>query len=373
MLDHTTVYHVEVLPCQPLISAYALLWFIYTGQLPEAEAYLLLGLGWAPSLSSPCTWRPHASPPTWTVVLPVSPFSNSREMVISGKRHVLQGLFLPLARGSQVIAGTAGHLFWLLMPAPLLLPLSSFEDLLLSFQGGTSSWTLSPQIKPLSQSWYPLFWCSISDSQVWMLSYHRGLWVQGLAALSPSFCLSHSWSIGFKYLLIPKALSNISHFSVLQLFSQYQWFSIQPVLLPPPNTFGIVFSNQSSPNTYRYLGYGCRLCHSNQDLSCPWCEAVLSNTSVSASRPPHFAVILFLGISSPWKSLLCSLLLCLQDRHLPPRFLCCISSCQFCNASYLSTHFSSGKANCNTTVWSSSLQAAVYYSSMVASDSSMFQ
>lgn len=62
----------EVHPCQPLISAYTSLWFIYTEQLPEAGAYLLHGLGWAPSPSCPCTWMPHTPLPTWAVVLLVS-------------------------------------------------------------------------------------------------------------------------------------------------------------------------------------------------------------------------------------------------------------------------------------------------------------
>lgn len=68
----------------------------------------------------------------------------------------------------------------------------------------------------------------------------RGLWVQDLAALSPSFFLSHSWSMVFKYLPISKALSNISYFSFSQLFIQYWWFFIQFVLLSPPHVFGTV-------------------------------------------------------------------------------------------------------------------------------------
>lgn len=68
----------------------------------------------------------------------------------------------------------------------------------------------------------------------------RGLWVQDLAALPPSFFLSHSWSTVFKYHLVSKALSNISYFSVSQLFSQYWWVFIQPVFLSPPHIFGTV-------------------------------------------------------------------------------------------------------------------------------------
>lgn len=71
----------------------------------------------------------------------------------------------------------------------------------------------------------------------------RRLWVQDLAALSPSLLLSHSWSMVFKYLLISKTLSNIGYCSVSQLFIKYWWIFIQSVLLSLPHIFGTVSPN----------------------------------------------------------------------------------------------------------------------------------
>jgi len=72
-----TVYHMEVLPCQPLISPYPFLWFIYTGQLPEAGAYVLLGWGLLPppGLPAPGGLMLLLPPGLWFFWLPHSQIS----------------------------------------------------------------------------------------------------------------------------------------------------------------------------------------------------------------------------------------------------------------------------------------------------------
>lgn len=118
--------------------------------------------------------------------------------------------------------------------------------------------------------------------------------------------------------------------------SQFHSFSASTAVFPPSWCFcPLQMSLGWSPPTRVVQTHttikdsGCCLCHCDQDLSCPWCEAVLSNTSVCAPRPLYFAAISFLGISSPWQSLPLSLLLYLQASHLPPQLPCCISSCHF--------------------------------------------
>lgn len=251
-------------------------------------------------------------------------------MVNLGKRYVLQGSFLPLVEGAgwQQTQQGAYHDSWQLLLCFCLYPH-------LRIFCWTSKEAPRSEICPLRLNLFPkagacyfvavslIFKCArfhiteVSGSGVWLprplpsVSVTPDPWGSGTFS-SQRLCLRLA-------------------------VSQFHSFSASTAVFPPSQSFcplqmslGLSPPTRAVQTRTTIRDTGCCLCRSNQDLSCPWCEAVLPDTSVSASRPLHFAAVSFLGVSCPWKSLTLSLSLYLQAGHLPPQLLCSISSCCFC-------------------------------------------